>query len=822
MIKLPFLTRKDTMMKSQKLLSLNTVFWILCSLLVSQVACLDTIKQGEQLNFTSQLVSQRNNFTLGFYTPQDSTDSYVAVWYTARDSFPVWIGNRDNAVGNDSSPILTISDTGALIIVHHRENDPITLYAGGASRNASAILLESGNFVVTDGSSGTVLWQSFDYPTDTLLPGIKLGLDHRTGRKWILTSWFGDNNPASGPFTLEWDTSARGLVVRRRGVVYWTGGAMKDYYGESGDFKYQVKTFENLNFDPDPLNWNYNFTNVTTQDEEYFAYSLFQDPRWTPEDRKVISGWRLVYTGDISDTDNLRPYIVMVSLCYGYRPVGYKGCDLWQQPRCRNSRETFFLRSGSFLERSGLVASSVDVKNSSLSFSDCRENCWNNCDCFGFYGYESGCIYWTGKDLQFRQSLDGSEVRKYVISSISSDKGASKRRRIIIAVVVPIGLLFLGTALFLLLRFRHGKKREEEVQELLTLEGYTGTYELEDGGAKGHDLRLFTYASILAATDNFSSKNKLGEGGFGPVYKGVTPERHHIAVKVLSRSSGQGLLEFKNELILISKLQHINLVKLIGFSIHGDDKIIVYDYMPNKSLDVFLFDSSKRGLLDWLKRFTIIEGIAQGLLYLHKYSRLRIVHRDLKSGNILLDEGMNPKISDFGLARIFKQSTSEANTERRVGTYGYMAPEYAMQGIFSLKSDVYSFGVLVLEIVSGRKNNSFHDIQGPLNLVEHAWELWSNDSAAELMDPTLRGSCNIQQLHRCIHIGLLCVENNVVDRPSIEDVTSMLKNEMKDMPMPKNPAFITRNSVIELNKKISPQNNYSVNEISLTQTEEGR
>ncbi|XP_073131750.1 G-type lectin S-receptor-like serine/threonine-protein kinase At1g11330 [Henckelia pumila] len=364
------------------------------------------------------------------------------------------------------------------------------------------------------------------------------------------------------------------------------------------------------------------------------------------------------------------------------------------------------------------------------------------------------------------------------------------------------------------------RKREEEVQELLTLEGYTDTY--EDRGAKGHDLRLFTYASILAATDNFSYKNKLGEGGFGPVYKGVTPEGHHIAVKVLSRSSGQGLLEFKNELILILKLQHVNLVKLIGFSIHGNDKIIVYDYMPNKSLDCFLFDSSKRGLLDWLKRFTIIEGIAQGLLYLHKYSRLTIVHRDLKSGNILLDEDMTPKIFDFGLARIFKQSTSEANTERRVGTYGYMAPEYAMQGIFSLKSDVYSFGVLVLEIVSGRKNNSFHDIQGPLNLVEHAWELWSNDSAVELMDPTLRGSCNIQQLLRCIHIGLLCVENRAVDRPSIEDVISMLKNEMKDTPMPKNPAFITRDSVIELNKKISLQNNYSVNEISLTQTEQGR
>ncbi|KAL2525297.1 Cysteine-rich receptor-like protein kinase 10 [Abeliophyllum distichum] len=212
-------------------------------------------------------------------------------------------------------------------------------------------------------------------------------------------------------------------------------------------------------------------------------------------------------------------------------------------------------------------------------------------------------------------------------------------------------------------------------------------------------------------------------------------EGREIAVKVLSRMSDQGLLEFKTELILISNIQHVNLVKLLGFCIHGDEKMIVYDYMPNKSLDFYLFDPAKKELLNWDTRFNIIEGIAQGLLYLHKYSRLRIIHRDLKAGNILLDDNMNPKISDFGLAKIFKQNVIEANTNRRVGTYGYMAPEYAMQGIYSVKSDVYSFGVLVLEIVSGQKNNSFHNEEGPLNLVEYAWELWSKDAALELMDP---------------------------------------------------------------------------------------
>ncbi|XP_011092587.1 G-type lectin S-receptor-like serine/threonine-protein kinase At1g11330 isoform X1 [Sesamum indicum] len=401
--------------------------------------------------------------------------------------------------------------------------------------------------------------------------------------------------------------------------------------------------------------------------------------------------------------------------------------------------------------------------------------------------------------------------------STSSSKGMKKNTKIILLVVSAVVLVILAMALCIMRRIKQGK-REEKLHELLTLEGYTDTYELDSSGAKNHDLRRFTYASIVSATSNFSSYHKLGQGGFGPVYKGKTPEGQDIAVKILSRQSGQGLLEFKTELILISKLQHVNLVKLLGFCIHGDDKMLIYDYMPNKSLDFFLFSPSTREQLDWQQRFKIIEGTAQGLLYLHKHSRLKIIHRDLKPSNILLDENMNPKISDFGLARIFKQNIDEANTNRRVGTYGYMAPEYAMQGIFSVKSDVYSFGVLVLEIVSGRRNNSFHQIEGPLNLVEYAWELWRKDSAMELMDPTLTASCIRNQLQRCIHIGLLCVENHAVDRPTIEDVIFTLKNEMSSLPIPKNPAFITRNSIIEKVEETIPEK-LSANELTVSEIE---
>ncbi|KAM1044937.1 hypothetical protein ACFX2I_035888 [Malus domestica] len=312
----------------------------------------------------------------------------------------------------------------------------------------------------------------------------------------------------------------------------------------------------------------------------------------------------------------------------------------------------------------------------------------------------------------------------------------------------------------------------------------------------GHsELSAFSYPSVLAATCNFSEENKLGQGGFGPVYKGKLVTGREIAVKRLSKCSGQGTLEFKNELILISELQHTNLVQLFGFCIHGEERMLIYEYMPNKSLDNFLFDST-RALLDWKRRFSIIEGIAQGLLYLHKYSRMRVIHRDLKPSNILLDENMNPKISDFGMARIFTYNELEANTGRIVGTRGYMSPEYAMDGIFSIKSDVFSFGVLMLEIISGRKNNSFYNDERVLNLVGYTWKLWKEGAGIELMDPTLTDSCVQDQFLRCVHTGLLCVEENAGERPTTSNVISMLTNESVVLPMPTKPAFFTeRNHV---------------------------
>ncbi|XP_062160727.1 cysteine-rich receptor-like protein kinase 25 isoform X2 [Alnus glutinosa] len=299
----------------------------------------------------------------------------------------------------------------------------------------------------------------------------------------------------------------------------------------------------------------------------------------------------------------------------------------------------------------------------------------------------------------------------------------------------------------------------------------------------------FDLATVKAATNQFSEDNKVGSGGFGEVYKGTLPNRQEIAVKRLSRSSGQGAEEFKNEVVLIAKLQHRNLVRLLGFCLEGEEKILIYEFVPNKSLDYFLFDLEKQILLDWSRRYNIISGIARGILYLHEDSRLRIIHRDLKASNILLDENMNPKISDFGMARIFGVDQTQANTNRIVGTYGYMSPEYVIHGQFSVKSDVYSFGVLILEILSGKKNDSFCTSETIDNLLSQAWRHWRRGTSLELLDPSLRDSYSRNEVDRCIHIGLLCVQENPAERPTMASIVVMLSSYSVTLSSPQRPGF---------------------------------
>ncbi|GKV19337.1 hypothetical protein SLEP1_g29615 [Rubroshorea leprosula] len=353
---------------------------------------------------------------------------------------------------------------------------------------------------------------------------------------------------------------------------------------------------------------------------------------------------------------------------------------------------------------------------------------------------------------------------------------------IAVSSLAVLGLTLLSSFAFII--WRRSAKDKENSQEVQLLELGARTHcdfstedfqgEHVEGSQEFPSIQLDI---ISVATKHFSDANKLGEGGFGPVYKGTLADGKEIAVKRLSRTSGQGLLEFKNEVMLIARLQHRNLVRLLGCCLEDNETLLVYEYLPNRSLDIFLFDARMSMQLDWPRRFSIITGIARGILYLHEDSHLRIIHRDLKAGNILLDSEMNPKISDFGMARIFGGNQSQANTKRVVGTYGSMASEYAMEGPFSVKSDVFSFGVLLLEIMCGKKSNGFY-------FYERC------ESLLTFKDP--------------------------VDRPSMSSVIVMLASETITLPKPTEPAFFVGRVVAEPALPSADNIVYSVNEVTLS------
>uniref|UniRef100_A0A0E0ADN9 Protein kinase domain-containing protein n=1 Tax=Oryza glumipatula TaxID=40148 RepID=A0A0E0ADN9_9ORYZ len=299
--------------------------------------------------------------------------------------------------------------------------------------------------------------------------------------------------------------------------------------------------------------------------------------------------------------------------------------------------------------------------------------------------------------------------------------------------------------------------------------------------------RKFGFFQLVDATDGFSENRNVGIGGFGTVYKGQLLDGHTVAIKRFVVDAA--IFDFKSELQLV-RLQHTNLIRLLGWCIHEKEKILVYEFMQKGSLDNIIFHKRKGALLNWSKRLQIIKGLAEGLLYLHKHCL--IVHRDLKPNNILLDHDMNPKIADFGSAVTLVSDVAEERTRRVVGTSGYIAPEYASEGRYSLKTDVFSFGVVVLEIISGRKN-FIMEKQGDTvgNLIRDAWHMWRDGRLHELVDPALCDEYESPVIMRCTQVALLCAQEDPTERPTMTDVTRVLNSQSILLSDPKKPTELT-------------------------------
>ncbi|KAL5707581.1 non-specific protein-tyrosine kinase [Ranunculus cassubicifolius] len=422
----------------------------------------------------------------------------------------------------------------------------------------------------------------------------------------------------------------------------------------------------------------------------------------------------------------------------------------------------------------GLVQCSQDI--SRRDCGRCLTNSVNQIPPF-FYAKDSGRLLKPSCSMHF-------DIFKFYDSAISPvlTTRQPKASDAVTKIVFPTGSVLLILVLITVTLMYLRRKKKLEISKNLKEIPTVGSLQ-------------FNFATVTSATDNFHDLNKIGEGGFGAVYKGTLQDGRKVAVKRLSTNSGQGVKEFKNEVLLLAKLQHRNLVRLLGFCLEGREKLLIYEYVPNASLDRFIFGPVIHTSLDWGRRYNIIQGVARGLLYLHEDSPNRIIHRDLKASNILLDAQLNPKISDFGLARLFVVDQIEDKTKKIVGTYGYMPPEYLLKGHFSVKLDVFSFGVLVLEIITGQRNSSFQSSDGDQDLLCFAWREWEEENAMELVDPMMREDYSRDEVMRCVQMALLCVQNQVERRPTMASVVLMLNNHLVDLPAPCTPVNFRASSV---------------------------
>ncbi|TKV95437.1 hypothetical protein SEVIR_9G362800v4 [Setaria viridis] len=680
---------------------------LLILLLLPPCASDDRIVPGKPLSPGATIVSEDGSFALGFFSPSNSTPAklYLGIWYNDIPEFTVvWVANRDAPVTNATSPTPTLSLAAGTtdLVLSDADGRPVwtTNVTGAPSTPAppptglAAVLLNNGDLVIRS-PNGTALWQSFEHPADTLLPGMKIRVRYRTRTGERLVSWKGAGDPSPGSYSFGADPERIIQLFLWNGTrpvmrsAPWTGYMVAGQYQANTSLVYVVF--------------------VGTEEEMYLTYSLADG---APHTRYVLA-----YSGEYQLQSWNRSAAAWSVLgewpaggpCSRYGRCGANGyCDGTAGdavPACKcldgfepasaeewsggvfsgGCRRKEALRCGGdgFLALTGMKSPDGFRRVGNRTLEECAAECRRNCSCMAYAyadlrlssssstGDATRCLVWAGDlmDTVRMGDVTGSDTLYLRIAGLrAGEKARANALKIGLPAVLTSSVLLLAGISFAWFKFKGKRGNGKRLKKLIL--GSMGTSDQLGERNPGQDfvLPFVRFDDIVAATRNFSEAYKIGQGGFGKVYMGMIGGQE-VAIKRLSKDSEQGTEEFRTEVILIAKLQHRNLVRLLGCSVEGDEKILIYEYLPNKSLDAIIFDNSRKILLDWPTRFNIIKGVARGLLYLHHDSRLTIIHRDLKAANVLLDAEMRPKIADFGMARIFSDCQIKANTRRVVGTY---------------------------------------------------------------------------------------------------------------------------------------------------------
>ncbi|XP_048539315.1 G-type lectin S-receptor-like serine/threonine-protein kinase At2g19130 isoform X1 [Triticum urartu] len=763
-------------------------------------AATDTIFAGQALGVNDNLVSKNGRYALGFFNTssskpsQDTTNWYLGIWFNTVPKFTsAWVANRDTPIKNTTSLELTISHDGNLVILNRSTKSIIWSTQANITRNSTtAMLLSSGNFILVDSSnSSEVLWQSFDHPTNTLFPGAKLGWDKLTGLNRRLISWKNLNDPTTGVYCDGLDPSGLNqflLTQLNFSIPYWSTGVWNGKY------------FASL---PEMTASNPVFTAtfVSNDQEKYSTVNVVDESMVT---RNVIdvSGQRKAFIWLEGSQDWTMIYAQPKLQCDVYAICGpFTICNDNALPHC-NCMEGFTITSPKDWEledrTSGCLRNTpldcisnkstthttdkfypvpcVQLPQKALkveavaSASECGQVCLSNCSCTAYSFSDENCSMWRNELLNIRAlqcsgtTNSTGETLYLRVSANDFHRLRNNRKGIVIGVATGTGVsvLCLFALILLVMILRNKSKRSSHI-----LDDVQGC----------NRITAFRYTDLQRATTKFT--DKLGAGSFGSVFKGVLTDSTAVAVKRLD-GAYQGEKQFRAEVSSIGAVQHINLVKLVGFCCEGSKRLLVYEHMPNRSLDVHLFRNNST-TLNWFVRYHIALGVARGLAYLHESCRDCIIHCDIKPENILLDASFIPKVADFGMAKLLGRMFSRVLTTMR-GTAGYLAPEWITGVAITPKVDVYSYGMVLLEIISGKRNSCAPCTSGgnlDVYFPVYAAHKLLEGEVGSLVDEMLHGDVNLDEAELACKVACWCIQDDEFDRPTMGEVVRILEGQIE-------------------------------------------